>query len=176
MDVYIEPIEPAAHLYVVGAGHVALELARVAELVGFHLHVVDDRAKFASPERFPGADLVVDDIPQWLARADLPPTAFVVVVTRGHRYDLDAMRLLVGRDLRYLGLIGSRAKVLRLFEALRAEGAAPERLERVQAPIGLDIGAVTPAEIAVSIAAELVAARSGRLAEPHVRAASLKSR
>lgn len=175
MDVYIEPIEAAAHLYLVGAGHVSLELARVAAQVGFKVHVLDDRTRFASEERFPGAEVVVDEIPRWLEQAPIPPGAFVVVVTRGHRYDLDAMRVLLRRDWRYLGLIGSRAKVLRIFDALRTEGVATERLERVQAPIGLDIGAVSPSEIAVSIAAELIAARSGRLAEPHVAAASLKA-
>jgi xanthine dehydrogenase accessory factor len=176
MDVYIEPLVPASHLYLVGAGHVAHELARVAETVGFQLHVLDDRAKFASEERFPGAEVVVDDIPQWLSDAALPPSAYVVVVTRGHRYDLDAMRALVGRETRYLGLIGSRAKVHKIFEALRAEGVPAEQLDRVHAPIGLDIGAVSPAEIAVSIAAELIAARSGRLAEPHVAGATMKAR
>ncbi len=175
MDVYIEPLEPAAHLYLVGAGHVSHELARVAQLAGFHLHVIDDRAKFANDDRFPAAEVVVDDIPRWLETAALPPTAFVVVVTRGHRYDLDAMRVLVGREWRYLGMIGSRAKVRRVFDALRAEGIPAERLDRVHAPIGLDIGAVSPAEIAVSIAAELIAARSGRLADPHVAAASLRN-
>ncbi len=176
MDVYIEPVEPAAHLFLVGAGHVAHELARAAALVGFRIHVVDDRAKFANHERYPGADVVVDDIPGWLERTPLPPGAYVVIVTRGHRHDLDALRALAGRELRYLGLIGSRAKVLRIFEALEAEGVPAERLERVRAPIGLDIGAVTPAEIAVSITAELVAARSGRLDAPHVAAASMKAR
>jgi xanthine dehydrogenase accessory factor len=173
MDVYIEPVEPATHLFLIGAGHVALELGRVAHQVGFAVHVLDDRAKFASEERFPGAEVAVDDIPQWLSRTTLPPNAFVVVVTRGHRYDLDAMRVLVARDCRYLGLIGSRAKVRRIFDALSGEGVPAERLERVHAPIGLDIGAVSPAEIAVSIAAELIAARSGRLSEAHVAAASL---
>ncbi len=175
MDVYIEPLEPAPHLYLVGAGHVAHELARVARQVGFQIHVLDDRAKFANAERFPGADVVVADIPAWLATSEVPPTAFVVVVTRGHRYDLDAMRALVGREWRYLGLIGSRAKVRRIFEALREEGVAPERLAAVNAPIGLDIGAVSPAEIAVSIGAELIAARSGRLADPRVAGACLRN-
>jgi len=176
MDVYIEPLEPAPHLYLVGAGHVAHELGKVAQQLGFHLHVLDDRARFASSDRFPGAEVLVDDIPQWLAGADLPAAAFVVVVTRGHRHDLDAMRALVCREWRYLGMIGSRAKVRRVFDALEAEGVAKERLERVHAPIGLDIGAVSPAEIAVSIAAELVAARSGRLADPHVAGACLRNR
>jgi xanthine dehydrogenase accessory factor len=154
---------------------VAHELAQVARQVGFRVHVLDDREKFANAERFPGAEVVVDDIPGWLAKAELPATAFIVVVTRGHRYDLDAMRALVGREWRYVGLIGSRAKVRRVFDALREEGVAPERLAAVNAPIGLDIGAVTPAEIAVSIAAELIAARAGRLAEPHVAGACLKN-
>jgi xanthine dehydrogenase accessory factor len=174
MDVYIEPLVPASHLYLVGAGHISHELARVTQALGFQLHVLDDRGKFASEDRFPGAEVVVDDIPRWLESASLPPSAYVVVVTRGHRHDLDALRVLVNRDTRYLGLIGSRSKVLKIFEALTAEGVAAERLDRVHAPIGLDIGAVSPAEIAVSIAAELVAARSGRLTEPHVAAASLK--
>ena len=164
MDVYIEPIEPSPSLYIVGAGHVGFHLARVAHEVGFLVHVVDDREKFANAERFPAAaEIVVDDIPQWLERATLPPHAYVVVVTRGHTNDLDAMRALAPRDLRYLGLIGSRAKVARIYdELLRHGGISPERLERVHAPIGLDIGAVTPQEIAVSILAELIAVKHGK--------------
>jgi xanthine dehydrogenase accessory factor len=175
MEVYIEPVEPAPHLYLVGAGHVSVEVARMARLVGFRVHVVDDREKFASADRFPDTEVVVDDIAAWLERTSLPPGAFVVVVTRGHRHDHEAMRRLVGRQLRYLGLIGSRAKIVRVFDALEQEGATADSLGVVHAPIGLDIGAVTPAEIAVSIVAELVAVRSGRMAEPHVSAAALRS-
>lgn len=175
MEVYIEPVEPAPHLYLVGAGHVSVEVARIAQLVGFRVHVVDDREKFANADRFPGADVVVEGIGDWLGRATLPPGGYVVVVTRGHRHDHEAMRHLVDRPVRYLGLIGSRAKIMRIFEALAGEGVAAERLATVHAPIGLDIGAVTPAEIAVSIVAELVAVRSGRMAEPHVSAAALRS-
>ena len=164
MDVYIEPIEPSPSLYIIGAGHVGFHLARVAHEVGFLVHVVDDREKFANAERFPAAaEIVVDDIPQWLERASLPSHAYVVVVTRGHTNDLDAMRALAPRDLRYLGLIGSRAKVARIYdELLKHGGIASERLERVHAPIGLDIGAVTPQEIAVSILAELIAVKHGK--------------
>ena len=103
-----------------------------------------------------------DDIAAWLHRAEVPSTAYVVVVTRGHTHDFDALRALAARDLRYLGLIGSRAKVVRVFDALLAEGMPPECLERVHAPIGLDIGAITPAEIAISILAELIAVRHGK--------------
>jgi xanthine dehydrogenase accessory factor len=165
MEVYIEPLEPTPRLYVIGAGHVGWHLARIAHEAGFRIHVVDDRAKFANAERFrEAAEIVVDDVGDWLARAAIPPSAYVAVVTRGHRHDLAALRALAPRELRYLGLIGSRAKVARLYEALAAEGVPPDRLRRIHAPIGLDIGAVTPAEIAVAIVAELVAVRRGRLA------------
>jgi xanthine dehydrogenase accessory factor len=166
MDVFIDPLEPTPRLYVIGAGHVGFHLARAARDVGFRLTVVDDRARFASPDRFPDAELVVEPIPEWLNRTEIPASAFVVIVTRGHRYDLDALRALAARDLRYLGLIGSRAKVARLFDALAAEGLPADSLRRVHAPIGLDIGAVTPAEIAVSILAEIIAVRRGKLTGP----------
>jgi xanthine dehydrogenase accessory factor len=174
MEVFIEPIEPAPALYVLGAGHVGFYLARLAHEAGFEVHVVDDREKFASRDRFPdAAEVVVDDIPAWLAAADLPPSAYAVVVTRGHRHDLDALRALALRPLRYVGLIGSRAKVARIYDALREEDSVPrDALARVHAPIGLDIGAVTPQEIAVAILAELIAVRRGRTSS--IAAASLK--
>jgi xanthine dehydrogenase accessory factor len=176
MEVFIEPVESAPHLYVVGAGHIGQHLARIAHEVGFRVHVVDDREKFASPERFPAAaEIAVADIPGWLAEAQLASGSYAVIVTRGHRHDLAALRVLVERSLKYLGVIGSRAKVKRVFDALVDEGVAPALLAGVHAPIGLDIGAVTPAEIAVSIVAELIAVRSGRLEAPHVAAATMRA-
>jgi xanthine dehydrogenase accessory factor len=166
MDVYIEPIEPSPELYIVGAGHVGSHLARMANEVGFRIHVVDDREKFASAERFPyAAEVVVDEIPAWLERTRLPPHAYVVIVTRGHTNDLEALRALAPRDLRYLGLIGSRAKVARIYDALVDDGMSAPLLQHVHAPIGLDIGAVTPQEIAVSILAELIAVKHGKIAD-----------
>ncbi len=164
MDVFIEPLEAPPALYVFGAGHVGFYLARIASEAGFEIHVVDDRAAFANRERFPfAASVVVEDLPTWLAGAQIPPTAYAVVVTRGHRNDLETLQALVGRELRYLGLIGSRAKVARIYDQLLNEDHATlEQLSRVHAPIGLDIGAVTPQEIAVSIVAELIAIRRGR--------------
>lgn len=164
MEVFIEPLEAPPSLYVFGAGHVGYYLARVASDAGFEVHVIDDRAAFANRERFPFASsVVVDDIPGWLTATSLPASAYAVVVTRGHRNDLETLQALAPRDLRYLGLIGSRAKVARIYDQLLGEGRATiEQLSRVHAPIGLDIGAVTPQEIAVSIAAELVAVRRGR--------------
>lgn len=164
MEVYIEPIEPSPELYVIGAGHVGYQLATMARTVGFKLHIIDDREKFANRERFPDADEVVaEDIPAWIERAPIPAHAYVVVVTRGHTNDLEAMRALVPRDVRYLGLIGSRAKIARIYDALRDEGMPDDRLASVHAPIGLDIGAVTPQEIAVSILAELIAVKHGKI-------------
>jgi xanthine dehydrogenase accessory factor len=164
MEVFIEPVAPPPDLYVVGAGHVGFHLGRFASAIGFRLHVVDDREAFANASRFPEAvEVVVDDIGRWLAAAPLAPRSYVVVVTRGHRHDLEAVRALAAREVAYVGLIGSRAKVARLFEALLEEGVAAEVLRRVHAPIGLDLGAVTPEEIAISILAELIAVRHGRL-------------
>ena len=164
MEVYIEPVEPSPELYVIGAGHVGFHLARLAHEVGFRVHVVDDREKFASRERFPdAAEVVVEDIPAWIARTTLPPHVYVVIVTRGHTNDLEALRGLASRDLRYLGLIGSRAKVARIYDALTEAGIPAQILARVHAPIGLDIGAVTPQEIAVSILGEIIAVKHGKL-------------
>jgi xanthine dehydrogenase accessory factor len=164
MDVYIEPIEPSPELYVVGAGHVGFHLANFAHDVGFRVHVIDDREKFANRERFPNAvEVLAEDIPGWVARSNLPVHAYVVIVTRGHNNDLDALRALAPRDLRYLGLIGSRAKVARIYDALTAEQMPADILKQVHAPIGLDIGAVTPQEIAISILAELIAVKHGKV-------------
>jgi len=165
MEVFIEPIEASPSVYIFGAGHVGYYLARCAYEAGFGVHIVDDRAAFANAERFPfAASVVVDDIPDWLAKTTLPPSSYAVIVTRGHRNDLDALRALAPRELRYIGLIGSRAKVARLYDQLLSESPVdPALLERIHAPIGLDLGAVTPQEIAVSITAELIAVRRGKV-------------
>jgi xanthine dehydrogenase accessory factor len=175
MQVYIEPLESTPHLYVIGAGHVGFHLAKLAHTIGFKIHVLDDRDKFASRERFPeAADVTVDSIPDWLHRAVIPSNAYVVIVTRGHTHDLDALRSLAARELRYLGLIGSKAKVKRIYDALLAEGMPPEYLHGVHAPVGLDIGAISPEEIAVSILAELIAVRRGKIHDPRVAAVSMR--
>jgi xanthine dehydrogenase accessory factor len=162
MDVHIDPLAPTPRLYVIGAGHVGQHLARAATETGFRVHVVDDREKFANSERFPAAEeIIVAPLTEWLHTAEIPASAFVTIVTRGHQHDLEAMRALAARDFRYLGLIGSRAKVARIFDALAAEGMPAECLARVRAPIGLAIGAVTPAEIAISILAEMIAVHRG---------------
>src|SRR6188472_4731385 len=105
MEVFIEPVEAAPDVYIFGAGHVGYCLARMAHDTGFRVHVVDDREKFADAERFPaGVEVVVNDIPEWLREHALPPTAYGVIVTRGHKHDIDALGALVPCNLRYVGL------------------------------------------------------------------------
>jgi xanthine dehydrogenase accessory factor len=177
MDVFIEPVEPSPHLYILGAGHVGYQLGQIAHTVGFTLHVVDDRQKFANHERFPrAAEVVVESLDTWVSSANIPATAFVVVLTRGHRQDFDVLQALSSRDFRYVGLIGSRAKVARLTDALLASGVSPDWLKRLHAPIGFDIGAVSPEEIAVSILAELIAVRRGKIGEGQAADLSLQWR
>ncbi len=162
MDVHVDPLTPSPHVFILGAGHVGFHVAQMAHAAGFRVHVIDDREKFANVDRFPdAADVVVDSIPEWLERTAIPSNAYAVIVTRGHKADLEALRALAARQLKYVGLIGSRAKVVRMTRALLAEGLTAEALDRVHAPIGLDIGAVTPVEIAISIVAQLVAVRRG---------------
>jgi xanthine dehydrogenase accessory factor len=175
MEVFIEPVEPSPELYVFGAGHVGYFVGRMAHEVGFKVHVVDDREKFANNDRFgEGIDVVVDHIPTWLGAHQLPPTAYAVIVTRGHTHDLDTLRALTAAPLRYLGLIGSKAKVKRIYDQLLEEGLSPDALKGIHAPIGLDIGAITPQEIAVSIIAELIAVKHGRISEPNGAAVSMR--
>ena len=173
MDVFIEPIEPAPRLYLLGAGHVGYQLGQIAPSVGFRLHVADDREKFANATRFPAADeIVVEDLAEWTARAEIPASSFVVVLTRGHRQDLDVLRALSGREFRYVGLIGSKAKVARLTASLIEAGVPADWIQRLHAPIGFDIGAISPEEIAVSILAELIAVRRGKANNPATWAAA----
>ncbi|HXK11504.1 MAG TPA: XdhC/CoxI family protein [Vicinamibacteria bacterium] len=162
MQVFIEPIEAVPVLCLFGAGHVAQPLARMAKACGFRVELVDDRVKFANAERFPEADLiVVDEFAAGAGKMTLGSSSYAVVVTRGHKGDADALRAVLGRGLRFVGLLGSRPKVVHIFSALKELGVAPEELARVHAPLGIEIGAETPDEIAVSILAEMIAVRRG---------------
>jgi len=172
MQVFIEPIEGTPCLCLFGAGHVAQPLARLAKACGFRVEVSDDRIKFANAERFPDADrIVVDDVAAAAEKMSLGPSSYAVIVTRGHKGDGEALRAVVGRGLRFVGLLGSRPKVVHIFAALRDEGVPTDELARIHAPSGIEIGAVTPEEIAVSILAEMIAVRRG--VDPS-RSASMK--
>jgi xanthine dehydrogenase accessory factor len=154
----------SARLFVVGAGHIALPLTRLGVLLGFDVVVLDDREEFATEARFPDAARVRRvDFADPFAADEPGPDDSVVLVTRAHRYDFDCLRRLVTREgtVRYIGMVGSRRRVRVAFRALRDAGVPAQRLSAIHAPIGLDIGAETPEEIAVAIAAELVAVRRG---------------
>jgi len=160
LEIFVEPILPAAQLYIFGAGHVAASLFHTAKDAGFECTVVDDRELYANPQRFPGArEVIAEDFGQAMARLTLCESTFVVIVTRGHRDDLRVLRWAVQTPARYIGMIGSKRKTIAIFRELQNEGLPAQLFSRVHAPIGLDIGAVTPEEIAVSITAELIAVR-----------------
>jgi xanthine dehydrogenase accessory factor len=161
---YGEPVLATPELVVVGAGHIARPLCRMAAMLGFKVVVLDDRPEFASESWFPDAMSVhLVDFNDAFRDVGIGPSSHIVLVTRGHKYDYDCILQLLKREARpaYLGMIGSRRRVRATFEALVRDGVAPERLIDVRAPIGLDIGAETPEEIALAIAAEIVAVRRG---------------
>jgi xanthine dehydrogenase accessory factor len=167
MQILIEPIEGRPTLCLFGAGHVAQPLARMAKACGFRVEVADDRERFASRERFPDADrILIEGFSGAAAAMTLGRNSFAVVVTRGHRGDAKALRAVLGRRLRYVGLLGSKSKMLQVFAELEQTGMPPEDLARVHCPVGLDIGAETPEEIAVSILAEMITVRRGRNPSP----------
>jgi len=160
LDVFIEPVLPPALLYIFGAGHVAYNLFKVAVIAGFDVVVVDDRSAYANRERFPDArEVIADDFEAVAARLDPPEASYIVIVTRGHRDDMRVLRWAVNTNARYLGMIGSRRKTISIYKELEREGIPPEKFAHVHAPVGLEIGAVTPEEIAVAIVAEMIAIR-----------------
>lgn len=161
--VAIEPLPRPPRLLICGAGHVGQATARLAAGAGFDVVVVDDRPDWANAARFPDAQVVVDDPAAFAAGQPLDERTYVVIVTRGHRNDAHVLRAVLGRSAAYIGMIGSRRKVRVLVDGFLDEGlASPEALARVRSPIGLDLGAVSVEEIAVSIVAELIAVRRGR--------------
>lgn len=168
LHAFVEVQVKAPHLIIVGAGHIAVPLAAIAKLNDFEVTVLDDRPQYAHPARFPEADRVIagpfrEEIDA--LRADAPNGGkqpfgghtYMVLVTRGHQYDIDSLLEVINDPLAYIGMIGSRRRIRAVFELLETEkGIAPEKFDRVYAPIGIDIGARTPAEIAVCIMAEII--------------------
>jgi xanthine dehydrogenase accessory factor len=154
------PVEPQDRLLILGGGHVGLALARAATALSFTVRVADPRAEFSDPARFPeGVECRRASFAEAIADFPFGPTAYVVIVSPGHLGDLECARAVLGKTYRYAGLIGSRRKCRMLIEELVSEGFPREKAEALRAPIGLDIGAETPEEIAVAIAAELIAVR-----------------
>ncbi len=166
------PVLPRVTLLIVGGGHVGQAVARLAAEVGFEVWVLDDRAAYASRERFPSAQrLLVGDIGDTLRQLApaLTPSTYALVVTRGHNHDEEALYHLAATPAGYVGMIGSKRKIRLIYEDLLARGISAEALARVHAPLGFDIGSQTVPEIAVSIVAELIACRNLGMSEPRPR-------
>ena len=170
LDIFVEPVLPPALLYIFGAGHVSVNLYKVATNAGFDVIVIDDRDAYANRDRFPQAnEVIAEDFDQAMARLTPNESSYIVIVTRGHRDDMRVLRWAVQTGARYVGMIGSKRKTIAIFQELQKEGLPAHLFERVHAPVGLDIGAVTPEEIAVSITAELIAIRRhAERALPHM--------
>jgi xanthine dehydrogenase accessory factor len=160
LDIFVEPVLPPPLLYIFGAGHVGYELYKAAGRAGFDVIVTDDREAYANRERFPEArEVIAEDFDRAMSGLTLNESSYIVIVTRGHRDDMRVLRWAVQTQARYIGMVGSRRKAITVFRELTKEGLKPELFERVHSPVGLDIGAITPEEIAIAIAAELIGIR-----------------
>ncbi len=160
MEVYVEPVLPDPTLVIFGAGHVSRCVADIAYTLGFRVHVVDDRIKYACRDRFPRADaLHVGGWEEVFQQVPVNGSTYLLIVTRGHQYDLACLRFALQSPAKYVGLMGSSRKVKLFFETLAKEGMDPAQFKRVHSPVGIQIGSETPEEIAVSIAAELISIR-----------------
>jgi xanthine dehydrogenase accessory factor len=172
LEVFFEVLPAPPKLVVVGAGHIAVPLVQLAKILDFYVVVTDDRLAYANRERFPGADeVLVGDMAQMLKEMSITPSTYIVLITRGHKYDEPCLREIIHSQAKYIGMIGSRRRIKACFQRFRdEEKIAEEVINRVYAPIGLDIATETPAEIALSILGEIIKVRRGG------RAASLSGR
>jgi len=160
LDVFIEPILATPTLYLFGGGHVSLAISKVAAVAGFETVIVDDRPAFANPERFPEAvGTYAGPWEETLPQLSLNDFSYLVIATRGHKGDLACLRWALTTPARFIGMIGSRRKLIEFAKVLEGEGVGGDQLERIHSPVGLDIGAITPQEIAVSVVAEMIAVR-----------------
>ncbi len=160
LDVFVEPVVPRPRAFIFGAGHISKSLSKVATLAGFSTVVIDNRDTFANRERFPEAEEVhAQEYEEIFPNLPIRESSYIIIVTRGHRDDLRVLRMAVGAPARYVAMIGSKRKVIGVIKELENEGAPRAAFERIHAPMGLDIGAVSPEEIAVSVVAEMIAVR-----------------
>jgi xanthine dehydrogenase accessory factor len=165
-DVLIEPIVRKPHLVIAGGGHVAKAIARQARVLDFDVTVLEDRPEFADPARFDGADVLTGHVPDSISSFDYHDQTWLIVATRGHKLDGDCVLAAARTSVRYIGLLGSRRKTILIADMLRDEGIPEERIAVVRAPVGLDLGGRTPAEIALSILAEITQMRHGGSGAP----------
>jgi xanthine dehydrogenase accessory factor len=157
LEIFVEPVLPTPKMVIFGAGHISMQLSRIASIAGFKTTIVDNRPVYANKERFPEAEGIYSDTFEQAFEEITPgENTYVVIVTRGHVEDQNVLRWAVQTNARYIGMIGSKRKIRSITQQLESEGLAHDRLERVHMPIGLEIGAVTPEEIAVAVVAEVI--------------------
>jgi len=157
MDVLLEPILPSETLYLFGAGHIAQSMAAMGKMLGFRVVVMDPRPEYNNSDRFPGADsLIVEEYNSAFAKLSVDEDSYIVIYTTGHVLDEQCLRFAVSTKARYIGMIGSKKKVREVKQRLLQKGVSRQQLDRVYAPIGIEIGAETPQEIAISILAEII--------------------
>ncbi len=162
LDVFVEPVVPQPRAFIFGAGHISKSLSKVLTMAGFETTVVDDREAFANRERFPeAAEVLSGNYEELCGALPVTETSYIVIVTRGHRDDMRILRWASSTDAKYVAMIGSKRKVISVAKELEKEGIPAARLERIFAPMGLEIGAISPEEIAISVAAEMIAVRRG---------------
>ncbi|MBV8732197.1 MAG: XdhC family protein [Acidobacteriia bacterium] len=160
LDVFVEPVLPIPRAFIFGAGHISKSLSKVATLAGFATVVVDNRESFANRERFPEAiEVHAEEYEEIFSKLIVNETSYIIIVTRGHRDDMRVLKLAISTPARYIAMIGSKRKVINVIRELVNEGIPREEFERIHAPMGLDIGAISPEEIAISVAAEMIAVR-----------------
>lgn len=160
LNVYVEPVLPVPRALIFGAGHISKSLSKVATLAGFATTVVDNRETYANQQRFPeAAEVIAAEYEEVFPQLAANDSTYAIIVTRGHRDDMRVLRWAVNQPLRYIGMIGSKRKTIEVAKHLRREGIAAERLAKIHAPMGLEIGAVTPEEIAVAVVAEMIRRR-----------------
>lgn len=160
LEVYIEPLLPHPRAFIFGAGHISKSLCQVAALAGFSTAIIDNRESFANRERFPQADEIhAEEYEEVFPKLSVNASSYLIIVTRGHRDDMRVLRWAVTTPARYIAMIGSKRKTIAVVKELEKEGFTREQFDRVHAPMGLDIGAITPEEIAIAVAAEMIAVR-----------------
>ncbi len=160
LDVYVEPVLPTPHALIFGGGHISKSLSKIASLAGFRTTIVDNRDAYANRERFPeAAEIFADEYEDVFPKLPANDATYAVIVTRGHKDDMRVLRWAAEQPLRYIGMIGSKRKTLEVAKHLCREGVSLEKLAAVHAPMGFDIGAVTPEEIAVAVVAEMILRR-----------------
>jgi xanthine dehydrogenase accessory factor len=160
LDVFVEPVLPLPRAFIFGGGHISKSLAKVAALAGFGAVVIDNRESFANRGRFPDAlEVHAAEYEEVFPKLAINETSYIIIVTRGHRDDMRVLKLALGTPARYVAMIGSKRKVINVIRELEKEGVPRAAFERIYAPMGLDIGAISPEEIAISVAAEMIAVR-----------------